>query len=77
MLAVLCVSVVVLQFAWLQTVLFGCGFVFLLYIGWALYFSPTPDVDPQTGELLGTREQVGFTASVSLLNPLQSWILSV
>ncbi|ELZ02323.1 LysE/ArgO family amino acid transporter [Natrialba aegyptia] len=69
LLAVLGVSVVVLQFAWLQTVLFGAGFVFLLYIGWALYSSPALDVDPHTEEFLGTSEQIGFTASVSLLNP--------
>lgn len=69
LLAVLGVSVVVLQFAWLQTVLFGAGFVFLLYIGWALYSAPALDVDPHTEDFLGTREQIGFTASVSLLNP--------
>lgn len=68
-LAVLGVSVVVLQFAWLQTVLFGGGFVFLLYIGWALYSSPALEVDPHTEDFLGTREQIAFTASVSLLNP--------
>jgi L-lysine exporter family protein LysE/ArgO len=69
LLAVLGVSVVVLQFAWLQTILFGVGFVFLLYIGWVLFSSPALNPDPQTEEFLGTREQVGFTASVSLLNP--------
>lgn len=67
--AVLGVSVVVLQFAWLQTLLFGAGFLFLLYVGWVLFSSPALDVDPQAEEFLGTREQVGFTASVSLLNP--------
>lgn len=69
LLAVLGVSVVVLRFAWLQTVLFGAGFAFLLYVGWALYTSPALDVDPRTEDFLGTREQIGFTASVSLLNP--------
>jgi L-lysine exporter family protein LysE/ArgO len=69
LLAVLGVSVVVLRFAWLQTILFGAGFVFLLYIGWVLYSSPTLDVDPHAEEYLSAREQVGFTASVSLLNP--------
>lgn len=69
LLAVLGVSVAVLRFAWLQTVLFGAGFVFLLYVGWALYSAPTLDVDPGAEEFLGAREQIGFTASVSLLNP--------
>jgi L-lysine exporter family protein LysE/ArgO len=69
LLAVLGVSVVIFQFAWLQTVLFGVGFIFLCYIGWVLFTTSTLDVNPQTEELLGAREQVGFTASVSLLNP--------
>jgi L-lysine exporter family protein LysE/ArgO len=69
LLAVLGVSVVVLQFAWLQTILFGAGFVFLLYIGWILYSSPALDINPHAEEFLSAREQVGFTASVSLLNP--------
>jgi L-lysine exporter family protein LysE/ArgO len=69
LLAVLGVSVIVLQFAWLQTLLFGTGFVFLLYIGWVLFSSPALNVDPYTEQFLGTREQIGFTVSVSLLNP--------
>ena len=69
LLAVLGVSVVVLQFAWLETVLFGAGFVFLLSIGWALLFTPELEVDPQTEEFLGTHEQIGFTASVSVAEP--------
>lgn len=69
LLAVLGVSVVVLRFAWLQTALFGAGFLFMLYIGWVLYSSPALDVNPDTEDFLGTREQIGFTASVSLLNP--------
>lgn len=68
-LAVLGVSVVVLQFAWLQVVLFGAGFVFLLYIGWMLLSSPVLSVRSRPEASLTAREQVGFTASVSLLNP--------
>ena len=68
-LSVLGASIIVLQFAWLQTVLFGAGFIFLLYVGWALFTSPSPVVDPNTTDFLGVREQIGFTASVSLLNP--------
>lgn len=69
LLAVLGVSGAVLQFAWLQTALSGAGFIFMLYIGWVLYSSPALNVDPDTEDFLGTREQIGFTASVSLLNP--------
>jgi len=67
--AVLGVSVVVLRVPWLQTVLFGAGFLFLLYVGWALYSAPALDADPEVAEFLGAREQIGFTASVSVLNP--------
>ncbi len=69
LLGVFGVSAVVLEFAWVQTALFGAGTVLLAYIGWTLYTAPAVSVDPQTEEFLGTREQVGFTASVSLLNP--------
>lgn len=69
LLAVLGVSVIVLQFAWLQTVLFGAGFLFLLYIGWALLTSPALNPEPDTSDHLGARKQIGFTLSVSLLNP--------
>ena len=69
LLAVLGVSVVVLEFAWLQTALFAAGFVFLCYVGWVLYAAPDFEPDATGADRLGTREQVGFTASVSILNP--------
>ncbi|WP_276997057.1 LysE/ArgO family amino acid transporter [Haloquadratum walsbyi] len=69
LLGVLGVSAVVIEFSWLQTTLFGAGFVMLVYIGWTLYTAPAVEVNPHTQEFLGVREQVGFTASVSLLNP--------
>jgi L-lysine exporter family protein LysE/ArgO len=66
-LAVLGVSVAVLRYPWLQRGLFGFGAVFLVYVGWQLYRSPALSV--AGGEALSPRRQVGFTASVSLLNP--------
>jgi L-lysine exporter family protein LysE/ArgO len=66
---VLGVSAVVIEFAWLQTVLLGGGIVFLIYIGWTLVSAPTMDLGSHGENLLGVREQVGFTASISLLNP--------
>lgn len=69
LLAVFGASVVVLQFAWVRAALFGSGSLFLFYYGWKLLTSPAIDEDPQTTEFLGVREQIGFTASVSLLNP--------
>ena len=65
--SVLGVSVAVLRYGWLQRALFGVGAVFLLYVGWTVYRAPTLSVEG--GEALSTRRQVGFTLSVSLLNP--------
>jgi L-lysine exporter family protein LysE/ArgO len=69
LLAVLGVSAVVLRVAWLQSVLFGAGFLFLLYVGWAIYTAPVVEPDAAPSDQLGAREQVVFTLSVSLMNP--------
>jgi L-lysine exporter family protein LysE/ArgO len=66
-LAVFGVSLAVLRYAWLQRALFGVGALFLVYVGWSVYRSPTLSVDG--GEALSVERQIGFTASVSLLNP--------
>ena len=62
-------SVVVLEFAWLRAVMLGAGVVFLAYIGWRLASAPALELTGNPGKLLGVRAQIGFTASVSLLNP--------
>lgn len=62
-------SVVILRFAWLRTAMFAAGAIFLAYYGWALLRQPALAVDPDTESFLRTRQQIGFTASVSLLNP--------
>ena len=69
LLGVLGVSAVVIEFAWLQTVLLGGGVVFLIYVGWTLFSAPVIDLDAHDKTLLSVREQVGFTASLSVLNP--------
>lgn len=69
LLGVLGVSAVVIEFAWLQTVLLGGGVLFLFYVGWTLRSTPVIDLESQDDALLGVRKQVGFTASISLLNP--------
>ncbi|WP_318567415.1 LysE/ArgO family amino acid transporter [Salinigranum marinum] len=68
-LAVSGVSLVVLRYGWLQTVLFGVGVVFLVYVGWAILTSPRLALDPENTTSLGPRRQISFTAGVSLLNP--------
>jgi len=68
MLAVLGVSVAVLSLAWLKTTIFIIGFFFLLYMGWVTWRSkPTCLEDNQ--KPLSAKRQIGFAASVSLLNP--------
>ncbi|MBP1961552.1 LysE/ArgO family amino acid transporter [Paenibacillus aceris] len=66
--AVLGVSLIVLTFSWLQAALYGIGFLFLLYMGWALWKSK-PSAVPSSQEQRQPKKQILFAASVSLLNP--------
>jgi L-lysine exporter family protein LysE/ArgO len=66
LLAVLGVSIAVLTFSWLQAVLYGFGFFFLLYMGWVLWKSKPGGAAQRIKE---PRKQILFAASVSLLNP--------
>jgi L-lysine exporter family protein LysE/ArgO len=68
LLAVLGVSVIVLQFAWLKTGIFVAGFIFLLYMGWSLWRSQSVHYGEE-GSNLEPKKQILFAASVSLLNP--------
>ncbi|UKS30442.1 LysE/ArgO family amino acid transporter [Paenibacillus sp. HWE-109] len=65
--AVLGMSFVVLSFSWLQVILYGCGFIFLLYMGWVLWKSKSGASSAQQVSTPG--KQIVFAASVSLLNP--------
>ncbi len=72
LLAVLGVSVVVLKIAWLQTVLYVVGCLFLLYIGLMTWKSAP--LDPARNGQAGrgehsAKKQIVFAVSVSLLNP--------
>lgn len=67
--AVLGVSLVILSFAWLKTVLLAGGFVFLAYMGWVAWQSKAEDSQTPDGIGLSPGKQVVFAASVSLLNP--------
>lgn len=69
LLAVLGVSLVVLQLAWLQTILYLAGFVFLLYMGWMTWNSRKQTVTQENRGSLSAKRQITFAASVSLLNP--------
>lgn len=66
--AVLGVSLIVLQFAWLKLILFIFGFLFLMYMGYITWKS-TPESLKQKQKVLSFKQQIYFAASVSLLNP--------
>ncbi|OXM83455.1 LysE/ArgO family amino acid transporter [Paenibacillus rigui] len=68
-LAVLGISVVVFKFVWLQTMLFGMGSVFLLYMGWAIWNRGPSNGQAGEAKLYSARKQVVLAVSASLLNP--------
>ncbi|MDP3560198.1 MAG: LysE/ArgO family amino acid transporter [Legionellaceae bacterium] len=66
--AVLSVSVLVLQIAWLKVIFLIVGFCFLLYMGLVSWYSVPNKLQP--GSIpLSAKRQILFTISVSLLNP--------
>ncbi|QQE80210.1 LysE/ArgO family amino acid transporter [Alicyclobacillus sp. SO9] len=69
-LAVLGVSTVALHITWLRYTFGAIGIVFLLYMGWSTW---RKEAEPQNGKMPSTawtaKRQIGFTSSVSLLNP--------
>ncbi|GER66974.1 hypothetical protein BpJC7_09310 [Weizmannia acidilactici] len=67
-LAILGVSVVILEFSWLQIVLYGIGFFFLLYMGWSIWRA-SPAKESGHEHTLPAKKQIAFALSVSLLNP--------
>ncbi len=69
LLAVLGVSLFILTFAWLKTVLFGIGFFFLVYMGWVIWRSEPLKVNEAEATSFSPKKQILFAASVSLFNP--------
>jgi L-lysine exporter family protein LysE/ArgO len=70
LLAVLGVSLAVLTFVWIKTLLFAVGFFFLLYMGWVTWKSkPAADSGGEQPQSFTAKRQILFAASVSLLNP--------
>ncbi|MHC8515271.1 LysE/ArgO family amino acid transporter [Sporosarcina sp. ITBMC105] len=62
------VSLLILTFEWLETIIIGIGILFLLYIGISLWRTNSSPAK-QEGERFSPRRQIIFAASVSLLNP--------
>lgn len=67
-LAVLGISVIVLQVAWLKTMLLTAGILFLIYMGYLTWKSTPSEISDQR-EAFSPKKQITFAASVSLLNP--------
>jgi L-lysine exporter family protein LysE/ArgO len=68
LMAVFGVSLLVLTLSWLQTIIFGIGFIFLLYMAWSVWNSE-PSTSNNEKNNLSTKKQILFALSVSLLNP--------
>ncbi|MDI7742719.1 LysE family transporter [Lysinibacillus fusiformis] len=66
-LAILGLSLIVLQFEWLRIVLLVGGILFLLYMGKVIWSSPAANVEGE--EALPMKKQILFALSVSFLNP--------
>ncbi|MEK4229554.1 LysE/ArgO family amino acid transporter [Solibacillus sp. FSL H8-0538] len=66
-LAILGLSVIVLQFEWIRLILLVGGIIFLLYMGKVIWSSGAASLEGK--EALPIRKQIVFALSVSLLNP--------
>jgi len=62
------VSLLILTFHWLETIMLAIGILFLLYIGISLWRS-APSSTTTEAERFPPKKQIMFAASVSLLNP--------
>lgn len=65
--AVLGVSLIVFTVPWIKSIIFVAGIIFLGYMGW-LSWNTQPQSKHARGPL-SVRNQIGFAASASLLNP--------
>lgn len=67
-LAVLGVSLLVLEFVWLKIILLIAGCGFLGFMGWVTW-KASSNRDPQKFNAFSLKRQIYFSISVSLLNP--------
>ncbi|MEC0307109.1 LysE/ArgO family amino acid transporter [Paenibacillus lautus] len=68
-LAVLGVSVVVLEYEWIRTMLFSLGICFLVYMGIVTWKSKPSGQAQEEARSFTSKKQIVFAMSVSLLNP--------
>lgn len=69
-LAVIGVSAVALHITWLRYTFGAIGIVFLLYMGWSTWRERAgKEIQDAVSTAWTARRQIGFTSSVSMLNP--------
>ncbi|PFR19845.1 lysine transporter LysE [Bacillus cereus] len=68
LIAVQGVSLMLLTFSWLTTILYVIGFFFLIYMGWAIWKSESTKETIEVKKMT-IKKQIIFATSVSLLNP--------
>ncbi|WP_391206805.1 LysE/ArgO family amino acid transporter [Psychrobacillus sp. L4] len=69
LLAILGVSMIVMQYDWLRFTLIGIGVVFLIYMGIVTWFAKSSTLSDAQIVQMSTKKQIIFALSVSLLNP--------
>ena len=70
LLAVLGVSLILMQFVWLRMGLLIFGAVFMIYVGWTSWRAVyTLNTDPEKNQSMSLKRKILFTLSVSILNP--------
>jgi L-lysine exporter family protein LysE/ArgO len=70
LLAVFGISVFLLEFPMVKNILVIIGVLFLLYIGWSIWRSPPPDMNPHIPvSIWSVKKQITLAASFSLINP--------
>lgn len=66
--SVLGVSLIVLTIPWVETLVLYLGLIFLVYMGFIVWYSKPTDIN-EGKKPLSAKKQILFAASVSLLNP--------
>lgn len=68
-LATLGVSVVVLEYVWIKTMLYMVGICFLIYMGYTTWTTKPTGQERSDTQSFSPQKQIVFALSVSLLNP--------
>ena len=67
--AVLGISLLILEISWLKLSIFIVGFIFLIYMGYNTWNQPPIDLTMMNSGAFSAKKQILFAISVSILNP--------